>query len=113
MEVQKTTNQLLITALNSILFSQRFKHLLATAKFLVSIFSPLTVNEFSVHDSFSFADEVPSFLSDHFMASFDVESLFTNIPINKVIYICIDDLFFDSNMIHNLDRNDMRELVFL
>ena len=90
MEVQKSTNQLLITVLNSILFSQRFKHLLATAKFLV-----------------------PSFLSHHFMASFDVERLFTNIPINKVIYICIDDLFFDSNMIHNLDRNDMRELVFL
>ena len=28
------------------------------AKFLVSILSPLTVNEFTVHDSFSFAKEV-------------------------------------------------------
>ena len=39
------------------------------AKFLVLILSPLTSNEFLVHDSFSFADEVSSFCSDHFMGS--------------------------------------------
>ena len=76
------------------------------AKFLVPILSPLTVNEFLVHDSFSYADEVPSFCPEDFMASLDVESLCTNIPLNEVIYICIDDLFFGSNMVHNLDRND-------
>ena len=27
--------------------------------------------------------------------------------------ICIDDLFCDTNTIHNLDRNDMRELLTL
>ena len=42
------------------------------AKFLVPILSPLTSNKFSVHDSFSFADEVSSFCLDHFMASHDV-----------------------------------------
>ena len=83
------------------------------AKFLVPILSPLTSNEFSVHDSFSYADEVSSFCPHHFMASLDVESLFTNIPLNEVIDICIDDLFCDTNTIHNLDRNDMRELLTL
>ena len=83
------------------------------AKFLVPIFSPLTSNEFSVHDSFSFADEVSSFCPDHFMASLDVESLFTNIPLNEVIDICIGDLFCDTNTIHNLDLNDMRKLLTL
>ena len=52
------------------------------ANFLVPILSPLTSIEFSVHGSFSFADEVSSFCPDHFMASLDVESLFTNIPLN-------------------------------
>ena len=47
------------------------------------------------------------------MASLDVKSLFTNIPLNDVIDICIDDLFCDTNTIHNLDRNDMRELLIL
>ena len=42
------------------------------AKFLVPILSPLTSNKFSVHDSFSFADEVSSFCLDHFVASHDV-----------------------------------------
>ena len=83
------------------------------AKFLVPILSPLTSNEFSVHDSFSFADKVSSFCPDHFMASLDTESLFTNIPLNEVIDICIDDLFCDTNTIQNLDRNDMRELLNL
>ena len=83
------------------------------AKFLVRILSPLTSNEFSVHGLFSFAAKVSSFCPDHFMASLDIESLFTNIPLNEVIDICIDDLFCDTNTIQNLDRNDMRELLNL
>ena len=69
--------------------------------------------QFSVHDSFSFAEKVSSFCPDHFMASLDIESLFTNIPLNEVIDTCIDDLLCDTNTIQNLDRNDMRELLNL
>ena len=47
------------------------------AKFLVPILSPLTVNEFTVHDSFSFAEEVVNFDANCITASLDVESLFT------------------------------------
>ena len=47
------------------------------------------------------------------MASLDIESLFTNIPLNEVFDICMDDLFCDTNTIQNLDRNDMRELLNL
>ena len=106
MEVQNSINQLLITAPNSVLFCQRLEH-------LVPIFSPLTSNEFSVHDLFSFADEVSSFCPDHLMASLNIERLFTNVPLNEVIDICIDDLFCDTNTIHNLDRNDMKKLLTL
>ena len=70
------------------------------AKFLVPILSPLTINEFSVHDSFSFANEVSSFCPNHFMASLDTESLFTNIPL-------------DTDTMPNLDKNDLRELLNL
>ena len=47
------------------------------------------------------------------MTSLDVESLFTNIPLNEVIDICIDDLFCDTNTINNLDYSDIRELLTL
>ena len=83
-------------------------------KFLVpSLLAPLTINEFLVHDLFSFAEEVSSFCPDHFMASLNVESLFTTIPLNEVTGICIDDLLFDTNPIHNLDCNDIREQLTL
>ena len=39
--------------------------------------------------------------------------MFTNIPLNEVIDISNDDLLCDTNTIHNLDRNDMRELLTL
>ena len=83
------------------------------AKFSVPILKTLAVNEFSINGSFSFADEVSSFCPDLFMASLHVESLLTNIPLNMVIDICIDDLFCDANMIPNLDCDDMRELLTL
>ena len=47
------------------------------------------------------------------MASLDAESLFTNIPLNEVIDICTDDLFCDTNTIHDLHRNDMTEFLTL
>ena len=82
------------------------------AKFLVPILPPLTSNEFLVHYLFSFADKISSFCPGHFVNSLDIESLFTNIPLNEVIDICTD-LFCDTNTIHNLDHNDMRELLTL
>ena len=83
------------------------------AKFLVPILSPLLVNEFLVHDSLSLANKVSSFCPDYFMASLGVENLFTNIPSNEIIGICIDDLFCGTNMIHNIDHNNMREILTL
>ena len=47
------------------------------------------------------------------MASLVIKSLFTNSPLNDVIDICIADLFCDTNTIHDLDHNDMRELLTL
>ena len=55
------------------------------AKFLVPILKPLTENEYTVHDSFSFASEVSKFNAINLMASLDVESLFTNIPLEETI----------------------------
>ena len=53
------------------------------------------------------------FLKQLEKANLDVKSLFTNIPLNEVIDICIHDLFCDTNTTHNLDHNDMTELLTL
>ena len=67
------------------------------AKYLVPILSPLTVNDYTVKDSFIFAKEVISFDHNLSMASLDVESLFTNISVDEAIKNAVDDLF-SSNM---------------
>ena len=59
--------------------------------------SRLTVNDYTVKDSFTFVKEVINFDHNLFMASLDVESLFTNIPIDETIKNAVGDLF-SSNM---------------
>ena len=64
------------------------------AKYLVPIISPITTNSYTVKDSFSFAKEISNFNSTGLcMASFDVKSLFTNIPLKETIDIILFELF--------------------
>ena len=51
------------------------------AKFLVPILKSKTTNEFTVKDSFHFAEKIVDQQHDLFMGSLDVDSLFTNIPL--------------------------------
>ena len=60
------------------------------AKFLVPILKPLTTIEFTFKDSFHFAEEIVDQQHDLFM---DVESLFTNIPLEETIEICTNEVF--------------------
>ena len=62
-----------------------------SAKFLVLIFKLLTENEYTVHDSFLFTSEVSKFNSKNLMTALDVESLFTNIPLEETVENMIID----------------------
>ena len=63
------------------------------AKFIIPLLTPLTSSDYTIKDSFSFAEEVPSFDCAYCMSSFDTEPLFTNIPLEETINICVDKLF--------------------
>ena len=45
------------------------------------------------------------------MASFDVESLFTNIPLQETIDLCVENLFQDRTHVDNLSKDSFRELL--
>ena len=45
------------------------------------------------------------------MASLDVESLFTNIPVEETINISCDSPFGSEAKIHNFSRNDFEKLL--
>ena len=74
------------------------------AKCLVPILKPLTTNEFTLKDSFHFAEEIVDQQHDLFMGSLDVDSLFTNIPLEGTIEICTNELFKESETVEGLSK---------
>ena len=50
-------------------------------QFLDPMLEPLTTNEYTIKDSFTFAGKLQSFDSKLVMASFDIELIFTSIPL--------------------------------
>jgi len=83
------------------------------AKFLVPILSKLTVNEFTIKDSFSFAKEIVQQDSSLYMASLDVDSLFTNIPLDETINICTESIYDQSDTVEGLSKSEFKELLSL
>ena len=47
------------------------------------------------------------------MTSFDIESLFTNIPLEETINICADKLFENNTKVNNLTKESFRSLLEL
>ena len=59
------------------------------AKFFVPLLRHLTSNQFTLKDSFEFAKIICEQDAGLFMASLDVDSLFTNVPLEETIHICL------------------------
>ena len=68
------------------------------AKLLLKFLTPSTANEFTVIDLFYFAEDISQQDSNLHMASLDVDSLFTNIPLEETIDICVDNLYSDMRI---------------
>ena len=45
------------------------------------------------------------------MASFDIESIFTNIPLQETIDLCVQKLFEDKNYIDGLSKDSFCEML--
>ena len=45
------------------------------------------------------------------MASFDVVSLFTNIPLEETINICLDKLYANTDKVNNITRTNLKKLI--
>ena len=82
-------------------------------KFLVPVLNCLTVSEFTIKDSFVFAKEIVDQDSSLFMASLDVDSLLTNIPLDETINICTESIFNESDAVEGLNKSEFKELLFL
>ena len=83
------------------------------AKFFVPLLKDLTYNDFTIKDSFEFAKNITEQDSKLFMASLDIESLFTNVPLDETISICINELFKDNAEICGISKCKMFEMLSL
>ena len=84
------------------------------AKFLVPLLKPLTCNEFSLKNSYEFADQIRNQNVNNYLVSYDVTSLFTNIPLEETINIILEKLFpTDITIFHGFDKANFRYLLKL
>ena len=81
------------------------------AKLLMPILEALAHNEFTVKDSFSFPKEITEYDSSIFIASPDVESLFTNIILKETINNCVSDLHNKNRYNGKLNKSDRSKLL--
>ena len=72
---------------------------------------PIRTNEFTVKNSFDFAEEVVNYDHNLYIASLDVESLFNNIPSEETIKNCVNDLFSNNFYSGKLSRKDLYDLL--
>ena len=81
------------------------------ARFLCDLLLPLVPNDYSCKDTFSFVSQIKNAnLSKKFLVSYDVTSLFTNIPLQETTDIAIN-LIFNHNPNLNINRKELKELV--
>ena len=69
------------------------------AKFFVLLLQHLTSKEFTLRISFKFAKIICEQDPGLFTVSLDVNSLFTNVPLEETINICFNELFKSNSSI--------------
>ena len=70
------------------------------SKFVAEIISPAASNVHGtdLKDTFQFVQQISDInINNYYMVSFDVQSLFTNVPLDETIKICLDRLYRSSN----------------
>ena len=72
---------------------------------------PHTTNEYTIKDTFHFVSILDG--KDHrlVMASLDVESLFTNIPLDETIEIVTKKVFQKKRKVNGISRRDFKRLL--
>ena len=85
------------------------------AKYLDGILKPLIINEYALKDTYDFVNKVSHLntSTDKYMVSFDVESLFTNVPTQETIDIIIKLAYPKPEIkdFHGLAKQDLRYLL--
>ena len=83
------------------------------ANFFVLLLKPFTSNNYTFKDSFDFAKDITQQSSKLVMASLDVDSLFTNVPLDETVEIFVNELFKSSQKVSGLNKQQVLEMLSL
>ena len=84
------------------------------SKFLVSLLTPLLTSPYILSDTFSFLEDLRNTDLDTnnvFMASFDINSLFTHVPLDETIDIITNRAFTNATLFHGFSVTDFKQLL--
>ena len=95
------------------LFFQLLIHLLTNYHVFIGVLIPSAASEYTVIDSFHFAEEICQQDPNLHMASLDADSLLTNIPLDETIDICGDSLCNGKENPPNIPENDFGNLLII
>ena len=88
----------------------------SVGKFLSSLLNPLTLNAHSLSDSFdavTYINNIPRhlFQEGYQFVSFDVESLFTNVPLRRTVNIILDRIYKDELITTTFKKRTLKKLI--
>ena len=86
-----------------------------TAKYLNSLLAPLGKTDCSLLNTESFIKDIKGqrIPDGYQMISFDVKSLFTNVPLNETINIILRKVYDENKIVTNIPRSVLKELLYL
>ena len=88
----------------------------SVGKFISELLQPLTQNEYTLKDTFDAANRIKAispalFAEGYTFVSFDVESLFTNVPLQRTLKI-IEDRTYNKKLVKTkLKKSTLRKLI--
>ena len=85
-------------------------------KFLTPLLNPLAQNKYVVKDFFEAAAKINSvsfgeISSEYTFISFDVESLFTNVPLKKTVEIILNRVYSEKKISTKLTKRSLKKLL--
>ncbi len=85
-------------------------------KYLTRLLNPLTQNAYTLKDSFEAVSHIQNipinlFKNGYRFVSFDVKSLFTNVPLKKTINIILDKTYNKQEISSSLKKRTLKKLL--
>ena len=84
------------------------------AKFLANFLSPLSISEYTVKNTQEFITFTKNVIvpTNYKLVSFDVTSLFTNVPLKETIDIILKRIYISKEIVTEIEKENLKKLLF-